>query len=298
MIYLVLRGRIGNQLFMYACANALRKSSDELIIIDDSAVLKEGWTNSLQFYHLKSVRFVHRKQFFSPFFKQLILDEYHQKRILNLEFNDKYKYEIKKSHKYEKLGYIACENGFYSFNRITDNVLLDGYFQSEKYFKATKDDILNQLSLENSFELKNYPNISDLINRNSVCISIKVEHNIGSSLYDVCTKDYWRTAIEYIISNVDNPLFFICSDNVDYVLENLIDASKYDYIVQPKDIPTHISLAAMSYCKNFIIGNTSFGWWAQYMSKYSNKIVIAPSKWMKVDMPIDIYQENWITIDV
>ena len=63
-------------------------------------------------------------------------------------------------------------------------------------------------------------------------------------------------------------------------------------------MPVHTSLAAMALCKHFIIGNTSFGWWAQYMSKNKNKIVIAPSKWMRIDMPIDIYQDNWMIIEV
>lgn len=61
---------------------------------------------------------------------------------------------------------------------------------------------------------------------------MKVEHNVGSSMYDVCSMEYWESAIEYITRTVENPLFFICSDNVEYVLRNLIDATKYDYVVQ------------------------------------------------------------------
>ena len=143
-----------------------------------------------------------------------------------------------------------------------------------------------------------YPGLHKLRERNSVCISVKVEHNVGSSMYDVCSMKYWEEAIQYIIKNVDNPLFFICSDNVDYVLEHLIDASKYDYVVQDKSRPVYVSLAAMSECKNFIIGNTTFGWWAQYLSKADNKIVVAPSKWMSVDMPIDLYEDGWHLIEV
>lgn len=298
MIYLVLRGRIGNQLFMYAYANALRKDPNELIIIDDSAVLKEKWINSLEHYNLRNVKFVHKKQIFSVFFKQLIIDVYHQKKILNMNYTEKFKYEIQKSNIYGRLGYIACENGYYDFNRVTENVLLDGYFQSEKYFVNNRDDILSQFSLEDRIDLINYPNLEELKTRNSVCISIKVEHNIGSSLYEVCTKEYWEKAIELITQKVDNPVFFICSDNVDYVLKYLIDTSKYDYLVQEKNVPVHISLAAMSFCKHFIIGNTSFGWWAQYMCKNSSKIVVAPSKWMNVEMPVDIYQDGWTLINV
>lgn len=298
MIYLVLRGRIGNQLFMYAYANALRLDQNEPIIIDDSYVIKENWENSLMRYSLSNVIYVHKKQFFSPFFKQILLDIIHQKIIFNMDYKKKYDYEIKKSKKYIKYGLIACENGYYDFKRVTKNVLIDGYFQSEKYFYNTKISLLRELAHNNERFISDYKNVDLLKSRNSVCISIKVEHNVGSSLYDVCTKDYWKKAIKYISENVDNPLFFICSDNVEYVLENLIDYDKYDIICQDSRQPVNVSLAAMAACKHFIIGNTSFGWWAQYMSNNPNKIVIAPSKWMKVDMPIDIYQDNWIKIEV
>lgn len=298
MIYLILKGRIGNQLFMYAYANALRKDKNETVIIDDSEVLDMGWDNSLIYYNLPNVKYVHSRQYLSRFMGKILLDNFHQKRIRNMSYMDKFNYEINKKDKYQKKGYIACENGYISFERCTDDILLNGYFQSEKYFISSSDEIKEQYKTITNSSLSGYPNIGRLRDRNSVCVSIKVEHNVGSSLYDVCTKDYWKKAIEFMIANVENPLFFVCSDNVDYVKNNLIDCDKYDVVEQDKNSPVHISLAAMSQCKHFITGNTTFGWWAQYLCENNNKIVIAPSKWMKVDMPVDIYQSNWTLIDV
>lgn len=52
-------------------------------------------------------------------------------------------------------------------------------------------------------QLASYPNIDLLRNRNSV----KVEHNVGSSMYDVCTMQYWKEAIKYVTGQVEDPLF-------------------------------------------------------------------------------------------
>ena len=74
--------------------------------------------------------------------------------------------------------------------------------------------------------------------RNSVCISIKIEHNAGSSIYDVCDEDYYRRAIAYIEKNVENPLYFLCSDNVEKA-KNLFfnDSSNNAFIVAGDCIP-------------------------------------------------------------
>ena len=144
--------------------------------------------------------------------------------------------------------------------------------------------------------------VQQLENRNSVCISIKVEHNADNPLFDVCGKDYYAQAIQYIIDNVENPLFFICSDNVQFVLEHYIDASKYNCICQEKGLPVSDSLMIMSTCKHFVIGNTSFGRWAQILATNENKIVVAPNRWFReTDRQTNsIYKENpnWHLIDV
>lgn len=303
MIYLELQGRIGNQLFMYAMARRiqLERGRDEKIIIDDTMVLNLGWDNSLINYDLPDVEYVHNRDLFTlkNFFRQKIAHKLYSKYIRGLDFEAKFRAEKKWQKIFEWCGYIVCENGYLPMNiEKSGNIVVNGFFQSEKYFDEYKDIIRRELDLTNKDLVNSYPGIEQIRNRNSVCISIKVEHNVGSSLYDVCTKQYWEKAIQYIIESVENPLFFICSDNVEYVKENLIDCNKYDAICQDRNSPVEISLAVMSECKHFIIGNTSFGWWAQYLSNSTEKIMIAPTKWMLVDMPVDIYQDDWTLIEV
>ena len=303
MIYLILRGRIGNQLFMYAAARKIQyeRGNVDTIIIDDKAVTEVGWINSLLDYKLPNVSYVHEHEFLYDhrWKSQLHCMTFYQNFIFKKSYEKKFQAEKRYAKLFNLFGYIACENGYLPYKIDSKkNVLMDGYFQSEKYFANIDMIIRNEFDLKS--EIVKYDNtiLKQFRNREVVCISIKVEHNVGSSIYDVCTKEYWEKAIQYIVSKIQNPLFFICSDNVAYVKENLIDTSKYDTLEQPKGVPVHISLALMSQANHFIIGNTTYGWWAQYLCTNSKKIVIAPSKWMKVNMPIDIYETGWKIVEV
>lgn len=300
-IYLILRGRIGNQLFMYAFAREIQKQlGDEAeIIIDDREVLNLNWENSLTNYDLKNVRYVHDNtelKYFKWKIRFFILSIVSKFCNFKASYNQKKKREDFFKPFMNLFGILLCENGYSQFNLKGKNkYLLFGYFQSEKYFPSVKDELIAIFSCNGN---PCYPDSEVLKNSNSVCISIKIEHNIGSSLYAVCGKNYWEEAISYILSKVESPVFFICSDDVEFVKNNLIDCTRYKVIFQDKKQPVYKTLAAMSLCKHFIIGNTSFGWWAQYMCMNPIKITVAPSKWMLVDMPIDIYQKDWHLIDV
>lgn len=300
MIFLVLKGRIGNQLFQYAVARVIQEElgMDTKLIIDESEVLDLKWTNSLRDYSLPNVEYVQdrkmlkSKEFIIPYLMLCFYYEFIYKR----DYKTKYKLEKLFEPILNHFGLVAIENGYlpYKVNKKR-NVIIYGFFQSELYFKHISKQIKKELDITKELQEKNYPNLEQLKNRNSVCISIKVEHNADTPMYNVCTREYWEKAIQYIIERVDNPLFFICSDNVEYVKEHYIDCEKYDTVCQASGFPVHLSLAAMSQCKHFIIGNTTFGWWAQYLAENEDKIVIAPKKWMNVDMPIDIYenQKGW-----
>lgn len=302
MIYVYLRGRIGNQLFIYSFAKAVsKKKGDNDIVIDDTYVRKSGYVNSLLSYNLPNVRYVHNHLgWLSP---KLIgfTPIYCLYRIFRRKYSYNQRYELEKKWQpfFNRHGGILCENGYMDYDiEGKKNIFIDGYYQSEKYFVNVAAEVKQELSLKDNPILETYPEIQRIKSRNTVCVSIKVQHNVGSSMYDVCNDGYWKNAIKYICDNVENPLFFICSDNVKYVKENLIDCSKYDTVFQSMDFPVEITLSVMAMCKHFIIGNTTFGWWAQYLADYEGKIVVAPSKWMRIDMPISIYQNNWHLVEV
>lgn len=293
-------GRIGNQLFQYAFAYTLQRKmgSDVKIIIDEYGVTSVNWINSLRDYDLPNVEYVSGRD--------LTLDrrvgsgsmafKAYMRWLYTEDANVLYSREHIFQRLLNKLGLIAIVRGYgkYWLNS-KKSVFLYGYFQSENFFKEYRDDI--KRLFDKSIDLKScsYPYIEELEHRNSVCISIKIEHNTGSSIYDVCDDDYYRRAISFINSQVDNPLFFLCSDNVDKARKLFFADVDVDIVCQPKDYSVSLTLSAMSKCKHFIINNTSFGWWAQYLSDNNEKIVVAPKRWKRNDDPVSIYdnQDRW-----
>ena len=308
MIYLKLKGRIGNQLFMYATARMiqlLKGKQEEIIIEDSNNRSAEGieYLNSLEYYLLPNVKFVHDKRIWDS--KTMLLPKirwnliYHVLEKTNNQ-DKKYRIALRNQNLYNKWGFFHIDDGYVSFPvAFKKDTVVDGYFQSEKFFYPIRDEIKALFRAEKELLQANYPNIETIKKRNSVCISIKVQHNVGNEMYDVCHETYYKRAIDYIEKHVENPLFFICSDDVEYVEKNLIDTTKYDVVRQDTSQPDYITLAAMARCKHFIISNTSFGWWAQYLSVYSDKIVLVPSRWynMRGSWQYDIYMDNWIRIN-
>ena len=300
IIYLPLMGRIGNQLFQYAFAYALQRElgSEVKILIDEYDVVNVNWTNSLRDYNLPNVEYVLGRD--AELNKRIgtgrLAYKAYRKWIYTEDARELFKREMRCQKFLNKMGLIAFLRGYGDY-RLNSNksVFLYGYFQSENYFKKYSNDIKGLFDKSHELQECRYPYIEDLERRNSVCISVKIEHNAGSSIYDVCDEDYYRRAIGYIEENVDNPLYFLCSDNVDKAKELFFNDMNADIVCQPKGYSVALTLSAMSKCKHFVINNTSFGWWAQYLSESKDKMVIAPSRWKINDDPVSIYdnQDSW-----
>ncbi len=301
IVYLPLMGRIGNQLFEYAFAYTVQQElgKETLLIIDSSEVENAGWLNSLTDYNLPNVVYVKDgANDYSRTIKQKkrIFKIFYEKILFSINPQILYSREKKWQFFFNFLGIIAVAKGYADHRiNISTDYYLYGYFQSERYFSKYRNDIRNLFDLNEKLNESNYPGIEQIRNRNSVCISVKIEHNLGSSIYDVCDETYYKEAISYIRDNVKDPLFFVCSDNVEKAKEVFFKDLNSEIVLQSDKHPVSLSLCAMSNCKHFIINNTSYGWWAQYLCENKEKIVVAPKKWMKNTDPVSIYdgQDGW-----
>lgn len=301
MIYLVIQGGCGNQFFQYAFARYLQSKTGQEIGIDWRNVIGQStlWNNgenTLQFFNTVRMQdaSTERKPVNWILFK-IVCTLF---RLLRLEKNEKrrYKFRLFCAKHLARFGVYYFGAGFYPFSIAkSKNIIINGYFEFPKYFENIDEDICRELTVDEKYPVINKEMYDKINQTESVCITIN-RRNINdsrvSTIYSYSIQ-YFYNAIQYINQMISQAVFFVFSDDIQWCCNNLkVDVEMY---FEKGNDPIWEKMRLMSACKHFIIHNSTFSWWAQHLSKNSNKIVIAPEVWVKFDyQPIDIYEDNWI----
>lgn len=179
-----------------------------------------------------------------------------------------------------------------------DNVYLQGYWQSEKYFYNVQNDIRRDFSFKKSLDPKNVECVNKIINSESIGIHIRRgDYVTATNLGTICSLKYYKNAISFMQNKVSEPSFFIFSDDIEWCKDNISHVNS-TYIDWNMGLDSYKDMQLMSLCKHNIIANSSFSWWGAWLNDNSSKIVIAPDKWFgnsKTNTQ-DIIPDSWIKI--
>lgn len=179
------------------------------------------------------------------------------------------------------------------------NMQLAGYFQSEKYFKKYK--LLICALLAPSYEIREYlaQKYAYIIHHpRTVSIHLRTYYldDPSHKEYPCAERAYFEKAVSFFD---EDSLFVIFSDNIPLCKEHLRGIAKNMLFIEGEAYYHDFYL--MSLCKDHIISNSSFSWWAAYLNPNKNKCVIAPKKWVEESTGLnskDVIPEDWITIDM
>lgn len=316
MIYLEMAGRLGNQLFRYAFARRIQEITGEELYIDFKRVYQkgteeQGWTNSLKLFKTAKYFEVNDKKKDLFFDNATIMQKiiYFLYKVGNQIFknnkNKLIKYQLKMQPLLNKYNLYFIELGYYKYNFEYLNKhkvkYICGCFECENYFTDIKDIILKEFEPIKEKEPKNKKLYEKIKETNSVCISIRrgdfVTNEKNSKLYNICDINYYTKAIQLMREKIDNPVLFVFSDDIKWAKENIKFEGIQIFYEDGNDTVDE-KLRLMYSCKHFIISNSTFSWWAQFLSRNQDKIVIAPSRWYKNDVHSDLINKNWIKIEV
>ena len=287
MIIVRVTGGLGNQMFQYAMYKSLEKKG-KLVKLDSKSFYETKKEHNG--YELERIFDIKpnkpTKEDLEKFDENNISTLFKIKRKL---FGDK------------KFVYDTKE---YVFNKDVyklKNSYLNGYWQSIKYFQGIENDIKKDFRFKNQLDNKNLEILNEIENSNSISIHIRRGDYMSPENYNmygcIATPTYYKKAIKVIEEKVENPTFFVFSNDMDWVKKNIQINSRVFYIDINSGNGSYKDMQLMSNCKHNIIANSSFSWWGAWLNENKNKIVIAPKKWINredVDSnKIELFCEGW-----
>lgn len=175
------------------------------------------------------------------------------------------------------------------------NIYMNGWFQTADKLLPIRDVLIRDFTWksENILKDKLY---SRIVSSNAVCVHIRRGDYVNHPLYDVCGEKYYYHALEYLNGILIDPVFFVFSDSIQEVADTM--EFPVPVVLVEEKHQDYEDLFLMKHCKHFIMSNSTYSWWAQFLSEERNKIVVAPRKWcLMEDMYIGVYMENWVLMD-
>lgn len=272
MIITKMKAGLGNQLFLYAYARTIQLKTGEKLYFDLS------YYNKKRRALIKSSRKFILKNF------KINIPPASEKDILLFKRNKYYKF-------------LNALNDLLLRFRITPikNYYINGYGQDFKFIENSIEEIIKELVVKNEIldELKD-KNIYSKVTNNTTSVALHVRRGdyVKNKKFDFCNKDYFNRALEYVNNNIENPHFFIFSEDHAWCRNNLnLNGVNHTHVEEIKD--DFLEFLLMSYCKNFIISNSTYSWWAAMLSNSKNKKVVAPYIWIISNYGKTLYTKNF-----
>lgn len=183
----------------------------------------------------------------------------------------------------------------FHLNRLNSYLFCGNWF-NERYFSSIRKELLKDFEFIQPLDDANSKLVEEMQERQSVALHIRRGDYLNYPNLSWITDNYYKRAIDYILEHVENPFFYIFSDDKEYVkerfgvLENMyvVDNNTGEY--------SYRDMQLMSMCKHNIIANSSFSFWGAWLNTHVSKIVVAPSKTSKT-LRNPIACSDWILID-
>ena len=302
---------IGNQLFMYASSYAIAKKKNRILYIDNETAFSTS--KNISFYGLNNFNIT--SKIADRDYKFLGFIGYLKRKILKkIDFlKNKKAFYIEKKDKSKITRY---SNEIYNLD-FSDNLFLEGYFETEKYFNDIKDEILSEFSFKDTNKYLKSIFYPKLIQKNSVSICLRQNrflegknkeknsnNHFKSEKFNLEQITYINKAIDFLNSKLNSPNFFLWSNNTKNIDKSQFNA-KIEIIDHENNFLRNIDRRALdlfliSQCNHHIVIPSSFNWWGAWLSKKKDKIICRPADSFFSNFKVnnlDFWPKNWIEIN-
>jgi hypothetical protein len=263
-----IRGGLGNQLFCYAAGRRLALVNNAELVIDNISGFEHD--NYQRRYGLNSFNISGRL----PTPEELMLP-------LG-RFRRKFARLINKRIEFDKRWYLEQEG--FNFDsriinfRVNKPIILDGYWQSEGYFKDISLAIRKDLTFRESFDSAKNLDLQLAEYDDSVAIHFRWFDMPGLESGMNLSIQYYINAITYFDSILDKPRYYLFSDNVEAARNIFQFLSERIQFISDQNSSVHSDLFFMSRFKYFILSNSTLNWWGAWLATNLRCVTIPSSK--------------------
>ena len=156
-----------------------------------------------------------------------------------------------------------------------------GYYQNEQYFEKYSENIKGLFGPPLEFINRIRTEIPVIFHTEVTVINVRRgDYLYYPNYHPVVSPEYIFKALHLVPSKQ----YIIASDDIPWCKEHL----NLPNAIYLEGWKSHEQLWIMAMCHHFIISNSSFSWWAAYLSRHPWKTVIAPETWFGPEAP-----QNW-----
>jgi len=291
MIIVKLIGGLGNQMFQYAAGRNLAIKNNTILKLDISG-FKDYKLRNYDLGRFKILEDIATSEDLSGVIFPSDGSIHKVRKYLKIKIADVQHIQFIKEQ----------ENDFQpEILTLGDSIYLDGYWQSEQYFSDIKDVIRKEFTVKGVPDPINESYLGKIIDCESVSVHVRrgdyVSNPTTAQVHGFLGLEYYQMALDIILEKIDEPHFFVFSDDPDWAERNLKPDAPIAYI-KHNGAKNYEDLRLMSTCKHHIIANSSFSWWGAWLAPDENKTVIGPSRWFsdKDYNDQDRMPENWLRV--
>ncbi len=185
--------------------------------------------------------------------------------------------------------------GFTDLNAISKKIFLTGYFQSYRWASdINTKQFLDAIELQNPSE-KCTRLIERIGKNNPIIIHVRLGDYLNEKTFGIPDSQYYRMGIEHLLVKYpDRPLWVFSNDvpmAKSYLPQEFSD--RYTF-VDDSGLSACETLEVMRHGSGYVIGNSTFSWWAAFLAKDKSASIVAPSPWFQFqESPKEITPPDW-----
>ncbi len=189
------------------------------------------------------------------------------------------------------------------FESLSDNTYMQGYWQSEKYFRHIAPQLRGELTRPEPVDDANRKVLNEIASEMAVSLHIRRGDYVSDpktmKVHGTCSLEYYQEAARHIADQAQTPpTFFVFSDDPEWTRENLKLPFPMRFVSHNSVADPWPDLRLMSACRHHVIANSSFSWWGAWLNPCPDKTVVACRRWFadpgKNDR--DLVPGDWIRV--